>query len=84
MTRALKPVTATTFDRVPEKLAQREWVAGPFTIAHIAMSDVLRIVDRFDGLADYPACRACVAHATARPAFVEAHADQMAHFAAAD
>jgi glutathione S-transferase len=45
---------------------------------------VLRLVDRFDGLAAFPACRAYVARATARPAFVKAHADQMAHFAAAD
>jgi glutathione S-transferase len=36
------------------------------------------------GLADYPACRGYVARATARPAFAKAHADQIAHFAAAD
>lgn len=65
-------------------LAQREWLAGPFSIADITMADVLRLVDRFDGLADYPACRAYLARATARPSFVKAHADQMAHFAAAD
>jgi glutathione S-transferase len=53
-------------------------------VADILMADVLRLVDRFDGLADYPACRDYVARATARPAFVKAHADQMAHFAAAD
>jgi hypothetical protein len=33
---------------------------------------------------DHPACSAYVARATARPCFVKAHADQMAHFAAAD
>jgi glutathione S-transferase len=65
-------------------LAGREWLAGSFSIADILMADVLRLVDRFDGLAAYPACRAYVARATARPAFVKAHADQMAHFAAAD
>ena len=65
-------------------LAQREWLAGPFSIADITMADVLRLVDRFDGLADYPACRAYLARATARPSFIKAHADQMAHFAAAD
>ncbi len=65
-------------------LAGREWLAGTFSVADILMSDVLRLVDRFDGLADYPACRDFVARATARPAFVKAHADQMAHFAAAD
>jgi len=65
-------------------LAGREWLAGSFSIADIMMSDVLRLVDRFDGLAAFPAVRAYVARATARPAFAKAHADQMAHFAAAD
>lgn len=65
-------------------LAGREWLAGTFSLADILMADVLRLVDRFDGLATYPACRDYVARATARPAFVKAHADQMAHFAAAD
>jgi glutathione S-transferase len=62
----------------------RDWLVGTFSVADILMADVLRLVDRFGGLADYPACGAYVARATARPAFVKAHADQMAHFAAAD
>ena len=65
-------------------LAGREWLAGTFSVADILMADVLRLVDRFDGLAKYSACRDYVARATARPSFVKAHADQMAHFAAAD
>jgi glutathione S-transferase len=65
-------------------LAGREWLSGGFSIADIMMADVMRLVDRFDGLADYPACRAYVARAVARPAFKKAYADQMAHFAAAD
>ena len=65
-------------------LAGREWLAGSFSVADILMSDVLRVVDGFDGLANSPACRAYVARATGRPAFAKAHADQMAHFAAAD
>ena len=65
-------------------LAGRTWLVGSFSVADILMADVLRLVDRFDGLADFPACRAYVFRATARPAFVKAHADQMAHFAAAD
>lgn len=65
-------------------LAAREWLAGTFSVADILMADVLRVVDRFDGLAEYPACRAYVARAIGRPAFAKAHADQMAHFAAAD
>jgi glutathione S-transferase len=65
-------------------LESREWLAGPFTIADIVMADALRLVDHFDGLKDFPAARAYVARATARPAFRKAHADQMAHFAKAD
>ncbi|MCW3849579.1 glutathione S-transferase family protein [Sphingomonas sp. LB-2] len=76
---------------VPMRLAQmdallagREWLVGDFSIADILMADVLRLVDRFDGLAEYPACKAYVTRATERPAFIKAHADQMAHFAAGD
>jgi glutathione S-transferase len=71
----------THMDAVLEK---RAWLAGSFSIADIMMADVLRLIDRFDGLADYPACRAYLTRATARPAFAKAHADQMAHFAAGD
>ena len=70
--------------RMEPVLAERLWLAGSFSVADILMADVLRLVDRFDGLADYPACRAYIARATARPTFAKAHADQMAHFAKAD
>jgi len=65
-------------------LADREWLSGGFSVADILMADVLRVVDHFDGLTDSAACKAYVARATKRPAFIKAHADQMAHFAAAD
>jgi glutathione S-transferase len=65
-------------------LAEREWLSSSFSIADILMADVLRLVDRFDGLAKHPSRRDYVARATARPSFVKAHADQMAHFATAD
>jgi glutathione S-transferase len=71
-------------NRMEPVLAGRKWLAGSFSVADILMSDVLRLVGRLDGLTDHPACRGYVARATARPAFVKAHADQMAHFAAAD
>ena len=70
--------------RLEPVLASRDWLAGAFSVADIAMADVLRLVHRFERLADYPACRDYVSRATARPAFVKAHADQLAHFAAAD
>jgi glutathione S-transferase len=65
-------------------LAEREWLAENFSVADILMADVLRLVNRFDGLAKYPNCGNYVTRATARPSFAKAHADQMAHFAAAD
>src|SRR5271154_2046819 len=65
-------------------LTGREWLVGSFSVADILMADVLRLVDRFDGLAKFAACRAYVARATARPAFAKAYNDQMAHFAKAD
>lgn len=65
-------------------LAKRDWLADRFSVADIAMTEVLRLVDRLGGLKAYPACREYIARATARPAFVKALADQMAHFAAAD
>jgi glutathione S-transferase len=65
-------------------LSDREWLAGSFSVADILMADVLRLVNRFDGLADFPACASYVKRATARPAFMKAYEDQMAHFAAAD
>lgn len=70
--------------RMEAVLETREWLAGSFSVADILMADVLRFVDRFEGLADSPRCREYVARATARPAFVKAHADQLAHFAAGD
>lgn len=75
---------AVRLQRLEAALAPREWLATSFSIADIMMADVLRIVDRLDGLAPYPACKAYVDRATARPAFRKALADQMAHFAAAD
>ena len=70
--------------RLEPVLGEREWLAGAFSVADILMADVLRLPDRYDGLSDYPACTAYLARALARPAFAKAHADQMAHFAAAD
>ena len=72
-------------ERMEGTLGGREWLAcDRFSVADLLMADVLRQVVRFDGLANYPNCAAFVARATARPAFAKAHADQLAHFAAAD
>lgn len=65
-------------------LSQKEWLAKSFSIADIAMADVLRLVHRFNGLEDYPGCREYVIRATSRPKFEKAYEDQLAHFAEAD
>lgn len=82
--RGLDAFLAARLGHMETVLDSRQWLAGDFSVADIAMSDVLRLVDRFDGLADYPACREYVSRSTERPAFAKAHADQVAHFAAAD
>jgi glutathione S-transferase len=71
-------------DHMEKALAEREWPAGSFSIADILMADVLRIVDRFDGLSGNTECRAYITRAMGRPCFAKAYADRMAHFAAAD
>ena len=70
--------------RLEPQFSGSEWLAGTFSVADIVMTDVLRLVNRYDGLSGHPACREYVARATARPSFVKAYADQIAHFAAAD
>lgn len=71
-------------DRLEPVLAEREWLAGRFSVADLLMADVLRLPDRFGGLDGHHACKAYLARAVARPAFQKAYADQMVHFAAAD
>jgi glutathione S-transferase len=65
-------------------LGDREWlVAGRFTAADLLMADVLRVSD-VRAFGDRPATEAYVKRATDRPSFKKAHADQIAHFEAAD
>ncbi len=71
-------------DRMEEVLEGCEWLTGRFSIADILMADAFRLFDGSEVLAEYAACRAYVARATARPAFKKAHADQLAHFTAGD
>lgn len=69
---------------VERELSEREWLAaGRFTIADLLMADVLRI-QKVRAFGDRPATEAYITRITNRPAFKKAHADQLAHFAAAD
>lgn len=70
--------------RLEAVLAANEWLAVRFSAADILMADALRLFDESDMLAAFPACQRYVLRATSRPTFRKAHADQLAHFAAAD
>jgi glutathione S-transferase len=70
--------------RIEAILSERDWlVADRFTAADLIMADVLRVPD-VRAYGDRPATEAYVERLTSRPAFRKAHADQIAHFAAAD
>lgn len=70
--------------QIENVLSEREWLAADrFTAADLLMADVLR-VPKVRAFGDRPATEAYVTRVTSRPAFAKAHADQMAHFAAAD
>ena len=71
-------------DQLENVLATREWLAaGRFTVADLLMADVLR-VPSIRSFGDRPVTAAYVNRITARPAFLKAHAEQIAQFAAAD
>lgn len=71
-------------EQLEAMLESREWLAASrFTVADILMADVLRVPE-VRAFGDFPALRAYVERACDRPAFKQAHADQLAHFAAAD
>jgi len=65
-------------------LSEQEWLAADrFTVADLLMADVLRVPE-VRSFGDRPATAAYVTRVTDRPAFKKAHADQIAHFQAAD
>ena len=71
-------------DHLEGVLSEREWLAaGRFTVADLLMADVLR-VELLRNFNQRPATEAYVRRLTDRPAFKKAHADQLAHFEAAD
>lgn len=59
-----------------------EWLAGPFSVADIVMVTVLREVRHTDILDGYPRLKAYKQRGEARPAFVQALADQAADLGA--
>ncbi|GAB1481141.1 glutathione S-transferase family protein [Paracoccaceae bacterium] len=73
------------FTRLEAVLNARDWLAdGRFTVADIAMAEVLRLPGDLGALADHPALRAYLGRVCSRPAFLKARQNQLDHFAAAD
>lgn len=72
-------------DRLNAVLTTRDHLAADrFTVADLLMADILRVPKLRAMLGPYPALESYTARITNRPAFLKAHQDQMAHFAAAD
>ncbi|MBO9462082.1 glutathione S-transferase family protein [Labrenzia sp. R5_0] len=74
----------TKLTALQQALGDKEWLAGDFSVADIAMVEVLRVVAAEEALDAYPHLAAYVERATSRPAFKKAMADHMQHWQAAD
>lgn len=70
----------TRLSELEAALGEREWLAGPFSVADILMVTVLRLLRHTQILDAYPRLKAYQARSEARPAFVKALADHMAVF----
>ena len=67
-------------DRLAAAMGDREWLAGAFSIADIAMVTVLREMQGSTLMTDRPVLADYVARGMARPAFQAALAAQLADF----
>ena len=67
-------------ERVSNALAGKDWLAGRFSVADIAMVTVLNILRHTDLVAEYPALAAYKARGEARPAYKRALDAQYADF----
>ncbi len=68
------------FDRLAAAMAGRDWLAGQFSVADIAMATVLRQAEGSGLIEDRPVLMAYLQRAIARPAFKAALAAQLADF----
>ncbi len=67
-------------ERLAAALDGKDWLAGPFSVADIAMVTVLNILRHTDLVAEYPALAAYKARGEARPAYKRALDAQYADF----
>ena len=81
---ALEAFMQRRLERLDTALRERDWCTGRFSVADIFMTNALRLLDDSDHLDRHTSINAFIDRATTRPAFQKAHADQIAHFEAAD
>ena len=74
------PLCQKKLERVNNALAGKDWLAGQFSVADIAMVTVLNILRHTDLVAEYPALAAYKARGVARPAYKRALVAQYADF----
>jgi glutathione S-transferase len=74
------PLCKQKLGRVNDALAGKDWLAGEFSVADIAMVTVLNILRHTDLVADYPALADYKARGEARPAYKRALDAQFADF----
>ena len=78
---SLEAFLTKRLDHLQTALGNRDWLAGQFSVADIAMSTVLREIRNDGMLGGHPKLEAYVERATGRPAFERALAAQLAPFA---
>ncbi|WP_300073803.1 glutathione S-transferase family protein [uncultured Ruegeria sp.] len=81
---AINDFLSSRLSHMEDVLESKDWLTDRFSAADIVMVDVFRVIDRFDGLSNYPVCRNYMKRAEDRPAFKKALADQIGHFKQAD
>lgn len=77
---SLVETIAGRLDRLSDALGQREYLAGPFSIADIAMATVLRELDETELVSERPVLKAYRDRCLARPAFERALQAQLGDF----
>jgi glutathione S-transferase len=74
------PLCRRKLERVADALAGKDWLAGTFSVADIAMVTVLNNLRHTDLVAEYPALAEYKARGEARPAYKRALEAQYADF----
>ena len=77
---AALPLTRQRLKRLADALGEKDWLAGQFSVADIAMITVLNNLRHTDLVAEYPALAAYKARGEDRPAYKRALDAQLADF----